>query len=50
MTGTDLAQQLVNKKSLQKFLKRKDVQEALQDEDFEKVYFLANGCDFIFTG
>ncbi len=50
MTGEYLAQQLASKKSLQEFLKIEDVQKALEAEDFEKVYFLAEVSHFLFIG
>ena len=50
MTGEYLAQQLASKKSLQEFLKIEDVQKALEAEDFEEVYFLAEVSHFLFIG
>ena len=50
MTGEYLAQQLASKKSLQEFLKIEDVQKALEAEDFEEVYFLAQVSHFLFIG
>lgn len=50
MTGEYLAQQLASTKSLQEFLKMEDVQKALEAEDFEEVYFLAEVSHFLFIG
>lgn len=50
MTGEDLAQQLVQKATVQKFLSEPFVQKALEAEDFEYVYFLADVSHFLYIG
>lgn len=50
MTGKKVAQILAAHKTMQDFLKRQDVQELIESENFEGLYFLAAEEDFVFIG
>ena len=50
MTGEDLAQQLAHETTIQKFLSEPFVQKALEAEDFEYVYFLADVSHLLYIG
>lgn len=50
MTGKESAKILAAHITMQRFLKKQDVQEALKEGNFERLYLIAHEEDFSFIG